>query len=182
MDERDYNSSSEFAADVRLMFSNCYRYNPPDHDVVKMARQLQDVFEMKFAKMPEEPELPPPPVMEPPEPEPESAATPPSSSPASDDNEDDRAEKLSQLQQQLISVHEQLSKLTGETVIVANKPKKKPEKKPKKETKQAAPAQPKSQAKQKSAAKAQASHAQPKAEKQPKKQSASKRSANSKYV
>ena len=41
MDARDYNSSSEFAADVRLMFSNCYRYNPPDHDVVKMARQLQ---------------------------------------------------------------------------------------------------------------------------------------------
>ena len=57
---------------------------------------------MKFAKMPEEPELPPPPVMEPPEPEPESAATPPSSSPASDDNEDDRAEKLSQLQQQVL--------------------------------------------------------------------------------
>lgn len=41
MEGRDYNSSSEFAADVRLMFSNCYRYNPPDHDVVKMARQLQ---------------------------------------------------------------------------------------------------------------------------------------------
>ena len=58
---------------------------------------------MKFAKMPEEPELPPPPpATEPPEPEPESAATPPSSSPASDDNEDDRAEKLSQLQQQVL--------------------------------------------------------------------------------
>jgi len=41
MEAREYNSSSEFAADVRLMFSNCYRYNPPDHDVVKMARQLQ---------------------------------------------------------------------------------------------------------------------------------------------
>ena len=41
MEGREYNSSSEFAADVRLMFSNCYRYNPPDHDVVKMARQLQ---------------------------------------------------------------------------------------------------------------------------------------------
>lgn len=41
MEAREYSSSSEFAADVRLMFSNCYRYNPPDHDVVKMARQLQ---------------------------------------------------------------------------------------------------------------------------------------------
>lgn len=41
MDNRLYETPSEFAADVRLMFSNCYRYNPPDHDVVKMARQLQ---------------------------------------------------------------------------------------------------------------------------------------------
>ncbi|KAJ7339448.1 Bromodomain-containing protein 2 [Desmophyllum pertusum] len=187
MEGREYNSSSEFAADVRLMFSNCYRYNPPDHDVVKMARQLQDVFEMKFAKMPEEPELPPPPMMEAAEAEPESAASPPSSSPAvSEDNEADRAEQLSQLQQQLISVHEQLSKLTGETVIVtSNKAtKKKPEKKPpaKKETKQVAPPQPKAQPKQKSSAKAQAAQAQPKAEKAPKKQSASKRSANSKMA
>lgn len=23
------------------MFSNCYKYNPPDHDVVSMARNLQ---------------------------------------------------------------------------------------------------------------------------------------------
>lgn len=58
---------------------------------------------MKFAKMPEEPELPPPPMIEPPEPEPESAATPPSSSPASEDNEADRAEQLSQLQQQVLN-------------------------------------------------------------------------------
>jgi len=57
---------------------------------------------MKFAKMPEEPELPPPPMIEPPEPEPESAATPPSSSPPSEDNEADRAEQLSQLQQQVL--------------------------------------------------------------------------------
>ncbi|XP_073244665.1 bromodomain-containing protein 3-like isoform X2 [Porites lutea] len=183
MEAREYSSSSEFAADVRLMFSNCYRYNPPDHDVVKMARQLQDVFEMKFAKMPEEPELPPAPIIPEPEPEPESPATLPSSSPASDDNEADRAEQLSQLQQQLISVHEQLSKLTGESVLVTNKTKKKPEKKTvsKKEIKQAAQPQPKSQPKQK-ASKSQAAHAQPKNEKAAKKQSASKRSANSKIA
>ena len=83
--------------------------------------------------------------------------------------------------QQLISVHEQLSKLTGESVIVTNKPKKKPEKKaPKKETKHVAPPQPKAPPKQKSSAKAQVAQPQPKAEKTAKKQSASKRSANSK--
>lgn len=60
---------------------------------------------MKFAKMPEEPELPPPPMMEAPEPEPESAATPQSSSPASDNNDEAvRAETLSQLQQQVVDI------------------------------------------------------------------------------
>nr|6DBC_A Chain A, Bromodomain-containing protein 2 [Homo sapiens]6DDJ_A Chain A, Bromodomain-containing protein 2 [Homo sapiens]6WWB_A Chain A, Bromodomain-containing protein 2 [Homo sapiens]7VRM_A Chain A, Bromodomain-containing protein 2 [Homo sapiens]7VS0_A Chain A, Bromodomain-containing protein 2 [Homo sapiens] len=53
MENRDYRDAQEFAADVRLMFSNCYKYNPPDHDVVAMARKLQDVFEFRYAKMPD---------------------------------------------------------------------------------------------------------------------------------
>lgn len=47
MDNRAYKTATEFAADVRLIFTNCYKYNPPDHDVVAMARKLQDVFEMR---------------------------------------------------------------------------------------------------------------------------------------
>lgn len=41
MDQREYANAVEFAADVRLMFSNCYRYNPSSHEVVHMARKLQ---------------------------------------------------------------------------------------------------------------------------------------------
>jgi Bromodomain len=41
LENRDYNSHLEFAADMRLIFTNCYKYNPPDHDVVVMARKLQ---------------------------------------------------------------------------------------------------------------------------------------------
>lgn len=41
MDNREYKDAYEFAADVRLMFMNCYKYNPPDHEVVAMARTLQ---------------------------------------------------------------------------------------------------------------------------------------------
>uniref|UniRef100_A0A8C6S7U6 Bromodomain containing 3 n=1 Tax=Neogobius melanostomus TaxID=47308 RepID=A0A8C6S7U6_9GOBI len=59
LDNSQYKDAQEFAADVRLMFSNCYKYNPPDHDIVAMARKLQDVFEMRFAKMPDEPEKTP---------------------------------------------------------------------------------------------------------------------------
>ncbi|CAG2121726.1 unnamed protein product, partial [Medioppia subpectinata] len=55
MENRQYRKPEEFASDVRLIFTNCYKYNPPDHEVVAMARKLQDVFEMKFAKMPDEP-------------------------------------------------------------------------------------------------------------------------------
>uniref|UniRef100_A0ACB8EFI2 Uncharacterized protein n=1 Tax=Sphaerodactylus townsendi TaxID=933632 RepID=A0ACB8EFI2_9SAUR len=55
MENREYHDAQEFASDVRLMFSNCYKYNPPDHDVVAMARKLQDVFEFSYAKMPDDP-------------------------------------------------------------------------------------------------------------------------------
>lgn len=54
MDGREYRSAAEFAGDVRMIFTNCYKYNPPDHDVVAMARKLQDVFEMRYAKIPDD--------------------------------------------------------------------------------------------------------------------------------
>lgn len=41
LEAREYRDAQEFGADVRLMFSNCYKYNPPDHKVVAMARKLQ---------------------------------------------------------------------------------------------------------------------------------------------
>lgn len=44
MDQREYGNAKEFAADVRLMFSNCYKYNPPLNEVVHMARKLQVQF------------------------------------------------------------------------------------------------------------------------------------------
>ena len=56
IDAKAYKNSQEFAGDVRLMFSNCYRYNPPDHEVTKMGRKLQEEFEFAFARCPEDPE------------------------------------------------------------------------------------------------------------------------------
>ncbi|KAM9735021.1 bromodomain-containing protein 3-like isoform 1-T3 [Menidia menidia] len=54
MEGGEYLDAQQFAADVRLIFSNCYKYNPSHHSVVGMARKLQGVFEQKFAKMPDE--------------------------------------------------------------------------------------------------------------------------------
>ncbi|XP_053329500.1 bromodomain-containing protein 3 isoform X2 [Spea bombifrons] len=137
MDVREYQDAQAFAADIRLMFSNCYKYNPPDHEVVAMARKLQDVFEMRFAKMPDEPVEPPAP---PPTAAPvvskstESSHTSEESSSDSDtsDSEEERATRLAELQEQLKAVHEQLAALSQAPV---NKPKKKKEKKEKEKEK-----------------------------------------------
>uniref|UniRef100_A0A3B3VH33 Bromodomain-containing protein 2 n=1 Tax=Poecilia latipinna TaxID=48699 RepID=A0A3B3VH33_9TELE len=138
MDSREYRDAQQFSADVRLMFSNCYKYNPPDHDVVAMARKLQDVFEFCFAKMPDEPPAPP---------TSSSSSTSCSSSSSesdfssdseesdsslSSDSEEERANRLAELQEQLKAVHEQLTALSQGPIV---KPKKKKEKKDKKKKK-----------------------------------------------
>ncbi|MEQ2160048.1 hypothetical protein GOODEAATRI_029478, partial [Goodea atripinnis] len=40
MDGGEYQDVQQFAADVRLVFSNCYKYNPSHHGVIGMARKL----------------------------------------------------------------------------------------------------------------------------------------------
>ncbi|XP_061216356.1 bromodomain-containing protein 2-like isoform X1 [Neopsephotus bourkii] len=158
MENRDYHDAQEFAADVRLMFSNCYKYNPPDHDVVAMARKLQDVFEFSYAKMPDEPQAASPPSVSAPLPgalskstseesssdeddddedddedddDDESSSESSSESEESSDSEEERANRLAELQEQLRAVHEQLAALSQGPV---SKPKRKREKKKKKKT------------------------------------------------
>ncbi|KAI6049964.1 bromodomain-containing protein 3 [Marmota monax] len=137
MDSREYPDAQGFAADVRLMFSNCYKYNPPDHEVVAMARKLQDVFEMRFAKMPDEPvEAPALPTPTAPVAskgtESSRSSEESSSDSGSSDSEEERATRLAELQEQLKAVHEQLAALSQAPV---NKPKKKKEKKEKEKKK-----------------------------------------------
>ncbi|XP_077088963.1 bromodomain-containing protein 3a isoform X12 [Siphateles boraxobius] len=138
MDSREYQDAQSFAADVRLMFSNCYKYNPPDHEVVAMARKLQDVFEMRFAKMPDEPVevagaggVGGAGVVSKSTVSSESSGN--SSTSDSSDSEEERATRLAELQEQvgaeqLKAVHEQLAALSQAPV---SKPKKKKEKKEK---------------------------------------------------
>lgn len=53
MDNREYRKPDQFASDVRLMLHNSFRYNPPDHVVNKCGRKLQEIFEQKYARLPE---------------------------------------------------------------------------------------------------------------------------------
>eukprot|EP00063_Salmo_salar_P003729 XP_013978564.1 PREDICTED: bromodomain testis-specific protein isoform X5 [Salmo salar] len=151
MDEREYMDAQEFAADFRLMFSNCYKYNPPTHEVVIMARKLQDVFEARWLKLPDEP------VRSAGDPGhhrdkkargdgPErSSSTGSSDSESSSESESSGTEeeeeeeearvlRLAKLEEQLKAVHDQLQKLTQEPLLKPKKKEKSKERRKKKET------------------------------------------------
>jgi bromodomain-containing factor 1 len=48
-----YDSTEEFEDDIRLMFNNCYLYNPASLPVNKMGHQLERVFDEKWAQKPD---------------------------------------------------------------------------------------------------------------------------------
>lgn len=107
LENRHYNTSAEFAADMRLIFSNCFKYNPPDHEVVHMAKKLQDVFEMRYAKIPDESRAG----------EDGQKSMGLSQHYESDnDSEDEREKKLLMLQEQLRHMQEQINQLVEETI------------------------------------------------------------------
>ncbi|KAI5818207.1 Bromodomain-containing protein [Pyronema omphalodes] len=47
-----YENASEFEQDMRLMFNNCYKFNPPDQAVHQMGRKLEGVFDQKWKDKP----------------------------------------------------------------------------------------------------------------------------------
>lgn len=51
LDDRMYATPQEFIEDVRLIFSNCYKYDCRKYKLVSNAQQLQHVFEMMLSKV-----------------------------------------------------------------------------------------------------------------------------------
>ncbi|XP_011828846.1 PREDICTED: bromodomain testis-specific protein isoform X1 [Mandrillus leucophaeus] len=137
MDNQEYKDAYKFAADVRLMFMNCYKYNPPDHEVVTMARMLQDVFETHFSKIPVEPVESMPlcyiktDITETTGRENTNEVS--SEGNSSGDSEDERVQRLAKLQEQLKAVHQQLQVLSQVPFRKLNKKKEKSKKEKKKE-------------------------------------------------
>uniref|UniRef100_A0A673MAX7 Bromodomain testis-specific protein-like n=1 Tax=Sinocyclocheilus rhinocerous TaxID=307959 RepID=A0A673MAX7_9TELE len=143
IEAREYTDALQFASDVRLMFSNCYKYNPPGHEVVAMARKLQDVFEFRFSKIPDEPRNSAPSSSQ--NRVRKERAHSPSSSESSDsessspsenssdtEDEEERVQRLASLEEQLKAVREQLQLLT-QTPLLKPKKREKSKKKRKKE-------------------------------------------------
>jgi len=112
MESREYRSPAEFAIDMRLIFTNCYKYNPPEHDVVAMARKLQDVFEMRYARIPDE-------VTQ----ANQGLLVGRQDTDEDYDSEDERERKLLQLQEQLRQMQEQMKILVEESIRSKNRKK-----------------------------------------------------------
>ncbi|KAA0713064.1 Bromodomain testis-specific protein [Triplophysa tibetana] len=145
LETRGYTDALQFAADMRLMFSNCYKYNPPAHEVVAMARKLQDVFESCFSKIPDEPRNAAPTSENTMKKKRVERAPSQFSSDSSDgesssqsektsdsEDEEERTQRLVTLEEQLKAVREQLQLLT-QTPLLKPKKKEKSKKKRKKE-------------------------------------------------
>lgn len=51
MDSSQYTNVDDFAEDIRLVFTNCFSYNPPTSQICHMAGTLSKLFEKKFKQV-----------------------------------------------------------------------------------------------------------------------------------
>ncbi|KAK9248023.1 Bromodomain-containing protein [Lipomyces tetrasporus] len=122
LNTNQYESGAEFEEDIRLMFRNCYKFNPEGSPVNAMGHRFEAVFDKKWQDKP----APPPSEKR----ANDSADESDSSEEESDEEEDDPSDKtISYLEQQLLAMQNQLSMMKK---LKKESGKKKKEKKPSK--------------------------------------------------
>jgi bromodomain-containing factor 1 len=52
LDNGQYEDGDEFDADIRLMFQNCYTFNAPGSEVYNLGKELEAVYDRKWAGRP----------------------------------------------------------------------------------------------------------------------------------
>lgn len=107
-----YENAKEFEADIRLIFQNCYKFNPPTDPVHGMGKQLEAIFDEKWAEKARWIEANAP----------SSGPQSPGSTPEPDEEEEDEEEdeeeeeeeqsQLSKLQQQIAAMSRQVELIT----------------------------------------------------------------------
>lgn len=106
-----YENAKEFEADIRLIFQNCYKFNPPTDPVHGMGKQLEAIFDEKWAEKARWIDVNTP----------SSGPQSPGSSPEPDEEEEDEEEddeeeeeqiQLSKLQQQIAAMSRQVELIT----------------------------------------------------------------------
>lgn len=100
-----YETGHDFEKDIRLMFRNCYRFNPPNQAVHQMGKRLEGVFDQKWAEKSKYTRENP------------GSHSPVSASPPPEEHEDEMSEEegnqpdIAALEQQLEMMKDQLSSL-----------------------------------------------------------------------
>ena len=103
-----YENAKEFHADVKLMFDNCFKFNPDKDDINKLGKSFQQLFDSLWSKKDEwitehaPVSGPQSPVSDEGEDEDEAE---------DEDDEDDRAAKLLQIQQQISALSAEAQKM-----------------------------------------------------------------------
>lgn len=54
LESGQYHTKQEFSDDMRLMITNCFKYNGEESDVARMGKHLQVLFEESFSKIPDD--------------------------------------------------------------------------------------------------------------------------------
>jgi len=65
-----YQTADQFIADVRLVFTNCVKFNGPEHAISQMGRRVEELFDKSIKNLPPPEEAKPPPVKKAPAPAP----------------------------------------------------------------------------------------------------------------
>ncbi|KAI7890294.1 Bromodomain-containing protein [Mucor mucedo] len=110
--EGDYDEPDQFEADIRLMFNNCYLYNPPNLPVHKMGRELEKVFDEKWAQRPSTP-LPTPVIDEATEFEDQTHDDDEDDDDDDEDesDQDDRDQKIAELERHIATISQQIASI-----------------------------------------------------------------------
>lgn len=119
--EGDYDEPEQFEQDIRLMFNNCYLYNPPTLPVHKMGRELEKVFDEKWAQKPAA--RSPSPVLDEGGDDDDDVLDREDEDmhDADDSDEDDRDQRIAELERHIAAITEQIASIKSQK-------KKKPEK------------------------------------------------------
>lgn len=96
LNNNEYETGDEFEEDVRLMFRNCYKFNPDTSPVNVMGHRLEAIFDKKWTEKP----APPPARVS------ESPAE--DSSEEESEEEEDSSDQINLLEQQLMAMQSQL--------------------------------------------------------------------------
>ena len=107
----EYENAKEFEADVRLMFANCYRFNPSTDVVHHLGKQLEAIFDQQWAMKKQWLD----------EHAPASGPQSPGSSPEPDDDDEEEEEDDEETEDQLTILQKQIAAMSKQVEMIQKK-------------------------------------------------------------